>query len=162
MTILRRLLICCSLAFSLSLGSARADNLSIVKVFYDFLGAPSSEAKAQEFLEIASEDWESIGNYSGKSNSREDVVKRLGGISKMIPNLVWEVQEMHEDGDTVIVRSRATGTPIGQFFGVDGEGRSFDIMAIDIHKLKDGLLSRTYHVEDWAGAIRQLKGDGDH
>ncbi len=108
------------------------------------------------------ESWESIGGYSGKSNSREDVVKRLGGISKIIPDLVWEVQDIHQDGDIVIVRSRATGTPTAPLFGVDGEGRSFDIMAIDIHTLEAGLLVRTYHVEDWAGAMRQLGGAKDH
>jgi len=150
------------LALLIISGNAYADNLAKVRVFYDFLADPSSEAKADAFLKIASEDWESIGGYSGKSNSREDVVNRLGGISKIIPDLVWEVQDMHQDGDTVIVRSRATGTPTEPFFGVDGEGRSFDIMAIDIHTLEKGLLVRTYHVEDWAGAMRQLGGIKDH
>ena len=65
---------------------------------------------------------------------------------------------MHQDGETVIVRSRATGTPKGPFFGVDGQGRSFDIMAIDIHTVENGKITRSYHVEDWAGALRQLSG----
>uniref|UniRef100_UPI003A938C71 ester cyclase n=1 Tax=Hoeflea sp. TaxID=1940281 RepID=UPI003A938C71 len=51
-----------------------------------------------------------------------------------------------------------TGTPVTPFFGVDGEGRSFDIMTIDIHELEDGVIARTYHVEDWAGALQQLSG----
>jgi predicted ester cyclase len=63
---------------------------------------------------------------------------------------------MHESGDFVTVRSRATGTPVAPFFGVDGEGRSFDIMTIDIHELADGKIVRSYHVEDWAGALQQL------
>ena len=65
---------------------------------------------------------------------------------------------MHQDGDTFVVRSRATGTPVAPFFGVDGQGRSFDIMTIDIHELEDGKIVRTYHVEDWAGALQQLAG----
>jgi predicted ester cyclase len=65
---------------------------------------------------------------------------------------------MHEDGDFVVVRSRATGTPKGPLFGVNGEGRSFDIMTIDIHEMKDGKIARSYHIEDWAGALQQLKG----
>jgi hypothetical protein len=31
-------------------------------------------------------------------------------------------------------------------------------MAIDIHELKDGMIARSYHVEDWASAMKQLKG----
>ena len=82
----------------------------------------------------------------------------MGGFAKLIPDLKWSVQSMLQDGNFVIVRSRATGTPEGPFFGVDGKGRSFDIMTIDIHELKDGEIITTYHVEDWAGALQQLAG----
>jgi len=56
------------------------------------------------------------------------------------------------------VRSRATGTPVASLFGVDGAGRGFDILTIDTRGLEDGGVVRTYHVEDWAGAIQQLSG----
>ena len=57
-----------------------------------------------------------------------------------------------------VVRSRATGTPTGPLFGVDGNGRSFDILTIDIHTIEHGKITRSYHVEDWAGALQQLSG----
>lgn len=60
-------------------------------------------------------------------------------------------------GDKVVVRSRATGTPNGPLFGVDGKGKSFDILTIDIHTVEDGKIVRSYHLEDWAGALQQLK-----
>jgi len=41
-------------------------------------------------------------------------------------------------------------------FGVDGKGKGFDILTIDIHTLEGGKIIRSYHVEDWAGALRQL------
>ena len=85
-------------------------------------------------------------------------IGQMGGFAQLMPDLNWEIQDMHQDGNTVIVRSRATGTPVAPFFGVDGEGRSFDIMTIDIHELDDGKILRTYHVEDWAGALQQLAG----
>lgn len=75
-----------------------------------------------------------------------------------MPDLTWAVQEMHESGNFVTVRSRVTGTPVAPFFGVDGEGRSFDIMTIDIHELVGGKIVRSSHVEDWAGALQQLSG----
>ena len=65
---------------------------------------------------------------------------------------------MIQAGDRVIVRGRASGTPKGPLFGVDGKGKSFTIMSIDIHTIKDGKIVKTYHVEDWAGALAQLKG----
>ena len=44
------------------------------------------------------------------------------------------------------------------FFGVPHSGRSFKIMTIDIHTVKDGKLVTAHHVEDWASALRQLAG----
>ncbi len=80
----------------------------------------------------------------------------MGGFAQLIPDMNWEVLDMHQDGNFVTVRSCATGTPVGPLFGVDGQGRSFEIMTIDIHELADGVIIRTWHVEDWAGALQQL------
>lgn len=31
-------------------------------------------------------------------------------------------------------------------------------MTIDIHEVQDDKIIRTYHIEDWASALRQLAG----
>ena len=41
-----------------------------VQSFYDFLSNPGSESHAEAFLEVASENWESVGNFSGENKSR--------------------------------------------------------------------------------------------
>ena len=46
----------------------------------------------------------------------------MGGMAKLVPDLNWAIEDMFEDDDKVVVRSRATGTPSGPFFGVDGQG----------------------------------------
>lgn len=138
---------------------AFADDTATVTTFYDLLSNPGSQELVADFQEATSEDWISLGDYSGNSKSREAFLGQMGGFAQLMPDLNWEIQDMHQDGDTVIVRSRATGTPVAPFFGVDGQGRSFDIMTIDIHELEDGVIVRTYHVEDWAGALQQLAGE---
>lgn len=137
---------------------ALADDVASVKAFYAFLSNPGSQEHAAAFKAVAADDWESIGDYSGKAKSREAFLAQLGGMSKLIPDMNWNIEAMHQDGNTFIVRGRATGTPVGPFFGVDGQGRGFDIMSIDIHTVEDGLVVRTYHVEDWSSALRQLSG----
>ncbi|MEM7636261.1 MAG: ester cyclase [Pseudomonadota bacterium] len=136
--------------------AALADDKALVQTFYDYLSNPASDAHADAFKSAATSDWESIGDYSGKVKTRDAFIGQVGGFGKLIPDLSWAVEEMIQEGDRVVVRSRATGTPAGPLFGVDGEGRSFDILTIDIHTIADGKIVRTYHVEDWAGALRQL------
>lgn len=137
---------------------AFADDTDTVQVFYDLLSNPGSQEHTDAFQAATSENWESLGDYSGKNKSREAFLGQMGGFAQLIPDLDWNVMAMHQDGNFVTVRSRATGTPVAPLFGVDGEGRSFDIMTIDIHELEDGVIVRSYHVEDWAGALRQLSG----
>lgn len=136
--------------------AALADNKALVQTFYDYLSNPASDTHADAFKSATTADWGSIGDYSGKIKSRDAFIGQVGGFGKLIPDLNWAVEEMIQEGDRVVVRSRATGTPAGPLFGVDGEGRSFDILTIDIHTIDGGKIVRTYHVEDWAGALRQL------
>ncbi|NKB75667.1 MAG: polyketide cyclase [Gammaproteobacteria bacterium] len=148
-------------AFSMLLamtGNAMAGDKVTVQAFYDFLSNPSSQDHATAFKAATMNEWESVGNYSGKNKSREAFAGQVGGFGKLIPDLNWAVQSMHQNEDSVTVLSRATGTPVGPLFGVDGQGRSFDIMTIDIHMMEDGKIVRSYHVEDWASALRQLSG----
>lgn len=149
-----------ALAFLLgsTAGNAFAsDERAVVQTFYDFLSNPASQAQADAFMATTTEDWESIGDYSGKNKQRDQFIGQVSGFfAKLIPDLKWEVQEMIQEGNRVVVRSRATGTPDGPLFGVDGGGKSFDILTIDIHTLDNGKIVTTYHVEDWAGALQQL------
>ena len=142
-----------------SLGTAAvADNAQTVQTFYDLLSNPGSTSHVSAFVDVTSDTWESVGDYSGKNKTRDAFLGQMGFFDKIIPNLEWTVEAMHQDGDFVTVRSRATGTPAGPLFGVDGQGRSFEILTIDIHELSDGKIIRSYHVEDWATALRQLAG----
>lgn len=137
---------------------AFADDKVTVTTFYDLLSNPGSAEHVAAFEAATSEDWTSMGDYSGNNKTREAFLGQVGGFGQLMPDLNWAIQDIHQDGDTFVVRSRATGTPVAPFFGVDGEGRSFDIMTIDIHELEDGVIARTYHVEDWASALQQLSG----
>ncbi len=129
-----------------------------VQTFYDLLSNPASAAAAKVFSANTTEGWESIGNYSGKNKTKGAFLGQMGYFAKLIPDLKWNVEEMIQSGNRVVVRSRATGIPKGPLFGVDGKGKGFDIMTIDIHTIENGKISTTYHIEDWAGALKQLKG----
>lgn len=137
---------------------AMAGQRAVVEPFYEFLSDPTSEKAAAAVRATMADDWQSIGDYSGRSKTPDAFVKQVAGFGKLIPDLNWEMAEVIEAGDKVIVRGRATGTPKGPMFGVDGQGRAFDILTIDIHTVKDGRIVTSHHVEDWAGALRQLSG----
>ncbi|WP_280328736.1 ester cyclase [Pseudomonas sp. BN102] len=67
-----------------------------------------------------------------------------------------KIEEVLQDGDKVIVRSRISGTQSGTFVGVAPTNRRIDIRATDIHEFKDGKIVRTWHMEDWMTGLHQL------
>ncbi len=137
-----------------------ADEMAAVQTFYDFLSNPASKQHSNAFRAATADNWESVGDYSGKNKSKKQFVGQVSGFfAKLIPDLNWEIQEIMQSGNKVVVRSRATGTPTGPLFGVDGKGRGFDILTIDIHTLENGKIVSSFHLEDWAGALQQLKGE---
>lgn len=159
MVCLRNLFAACSLLLFSATGNAIADDKAVVQAFYDFLSNPASEEHAGAFKAATAESWVSIGDYSGANKERDQFIGQVSGFfAKLMPDLNWEVQDVIQDGNKVVVRSRATGTPNGPLFGVDGKGKTFDILTIDIHTLEDGKIVSSYHLEDWAGALQQLKG----
>lgn len=135
------------------------DATRLVKPFYDLLGG---DATIEEVRPSYHEDWVSYyDNQNGRSMA--DTVGFVSGpLAKMVPDLKWSIQEVYVTKDTIVVRGEATGTPAGQSFmgSPIAGGKSFRFMSIDIHELEAGKIARTYHVEDWMGAVRQVAGEG--
>jgi predicted ester cyclase len=148
------------LAVTLALGAAvpaLADDKAVVERFYaTVLSQASGPDLAGRAAAVLAPEWKTFGNNS-RNSDREHFVQNITGFGQAVPNLKWEIQDILRDGDRYVVRGRATGTPAKPFLGVEPAGKSFDIMSIDIHTVKNGKITVSYHIEDWAGAIRQLK-----
>ena len=134
---------------------------TLVQKFYDQLSDPNNPKTDELSAVYMHDDWLSTPQPLG-GPGREGFVRTLGAFGGMIPDLNWAVQEMLVDGNQVIVRSIATGTPNspeGHFFGVPTKGeKPFEIQTIDIHTVEDGKMVRSFHCEDWATAMQQVAG----
>jgi len=125
--------------------------------FYQALNASSVERAPDLIKQSTATDWVTCrGN--DLCNSREEVIAGIAARLKAIPDLTWEIKEVLVSGNRAIVRGEAIGTPAGNFMGTATNGKSFKLMSIDVHTIENGKIVRTYHVEDWQGAFRQLSG----
>ena len=131
-------------------------NTAAVKAFYDKALTVNPDTTPAEVLSTVLAP-EFVSRGSVNTETKEQLIGRFGFFGQLIPNLKTEIQEILNDGDRYIVRSKATGTPKGDFMGVDTDGsRSFEIMTIDIHKVVDGQILEVHHLEDWPTAMAQL------
>jgi predicted ester cyclase len=107
---------------------------------------------------VLTADYQSCsGNSPGECQGREKEIELVESFARTIPDMRWELLEVLVAGDRVIVRGEQSGTPAGELFGVPHGGKSFRMMAIDIHTIRDGKIAKTFHVEDWRGALEQLR-----
>jgi ketosteroid isomerase-like protein len=108
--------------------------------------------------QVTTPDYESCSGYlPAECWGRDTSIKVVGNFAKSIPDMTFEINEVLVAGDRTIVRGEVSGTPAGELFGAPYTGKSFKIMAIDIQTIKDGRISRTYHLENWVSALAQLR-----
>jgi predicted ester cyclase len=154
---------CAVLAAALTTSGVRAEMTieaarASVAPFYKALNAESAKDSADLIRQATAPEWVSCrGNDS--CNSRDEVIAGIAARLKSIPDLKWQIKEVLVAGNQVTIRGEATGTPAGEFMGAAHTGKSFKLMSIDVHTIEGGRMIRSYHVEDWLGAVRQLTAD---
>ena len=129
----------------------------ITAPLYDALNRPAEKDVAALLAKACHEDYQSY-HTNQDYLTRDQLVGVFQSMGPIIPDLKWEVEDLKVVGDTVIVRGRATGTPVAEFWGAPPTGKSFDTMAIDVFTVRDGKLAKAYHIENWTTALQQLKG----
>jgi predicted ester cyclase len=132
-------------------------NLDALTNFYKKALTVNTETSATAVLsEVLSDTFISSGSVETKGKAQ--LIGQVEFFWKLIPDLVWEPQDIAHDGNKYVVRSLVSGTPKGEFMGMPTDGsKSFKIMSIDFHIVIDGKLSSVHHLEDWGTAIKQLK-----
>lgn len=133
---------------------------AIVAPFYKQALTVNTETTSSAVLEkILADGFESVNSQGTKDKAT--LIAQVAGFWKLIPDLAWAPQDLviGVDGKKVVVRAVATGSPKGNFMGVGCDGsKSFKIDTTDIHEIENGQIVRVHHLEDWATAIKQLRG----
>jgi hypothetical protein len=159
---MKRIFVACAAVAAMGLlaSSARAElsaeaARASVAPFYKALNAEFANDSPELIRQSTAPQWVSCrGNDI--CNTRDEVVAGIGQRLKSVPDLKWEIKEILVSGNQVTVCGEATGTPAGEFMGTPHSGKSFKLMSIDVHTLEGGKMVRSYHIEDWLGAVRQL------
>jgi predicted ester cyclase len=136
---------------NLTPGEAR----KIVAPLYDALNEPANKDVASLLAEAANPDYRSYHTNEEwlTRDQLADVFKTMGRI---VPDLRWSIEDIQTFGDQIVVRGKATGTPVSEFWGAGPTGKGFNTMAIDIFTVRNGKLSSAYHVENWMTALQQI------
>ncbi len=130
---------------------ARADKKN-VSLWYD-----AFSKKDPALLDrILSKNWVDIppapDQPPGPAGARQILVE----LTTAFPDLDIKIEDVLQEGNKVIVRSKISGTQRGALMGFSAKNHKMSIQAIDIHEFKDGKIVQTWHTEDWMSGLHQL------
>ena len=129
-----------------------ATQVETVKLFYQAIGSNQPELLDK----VLAPDWEDFPMAPGQAQGRDGFKPIVAGFNQIFQGLKITNDDIIESGDKVVVRSTIEGTQAGDFAGFRSKGRPFKIMAIDIHQLKDGMIVKSWHIEDWLSGLFQM------
>lgn len=129
---------------------------AIVSPLYDALNEPARKDVSALLAKAAHPDYRSY-HTNEEFLRRDQLAEVFKGMGVTVPDLRWEIKDIQTQGDQIIVRGEATGTPKGEFWGAKPTGKAFKTMALDIFTVKNGKLACCYHVENWMTALQQIR-----
>lgn len=110
--------------------------------------------------EALAEDWQDIPLNPGQQPGCEGMKPLIRSFLTAFPDTKIEVLDILGAPGRAAVRAVITGTHRGEWFGIAPTGRSFRMAIHEFHRIADGRLTHTWHLEDWFGWMNQVGWPG--
>ncbi|CAO3408966.1 ester cyclase [Azospirillum largimobile] len=115
-----------------------------------------SEGDPDLLDEAVTVDWQDIPLNPGQRPGREGMKPLIRSFRAAFPDTTIEILEIIGAPGRAAVRAEITGTHSGDWFGIAPTGRSFRIAIHEFHRISNGKLTHTWHLEDWFGWMNQI------
>jgi steroid delta-isomerase-like uncharacterized protein len=91
-----------------------------------------------------------------QQQGRDTYLGLVAANRKAFPDLVWTVDQMVADGDTVAIRYTMTGTQRGTFAGVPATGKAVTAQSMAFYRLDDGKIVEERAQLDMLAVFHQI------
>jgi len=115
-----------------------------------------NDKKPELLDEAVTADWQDIPLAPGQGPGPDGLKPILRAFVAAFPDLRIDVEDIIGARGRVGVRARIHGTHRGEFFGIPITNKPISIAIHEFHDIEDGLIKRTWHLEDWFGMLHQL------
>lgn len=134
-----------------AVGTPKA-NVAVVKKFYE-----AFNTKNKALLDKAlDKNWVDVPLAPKQGPGLEGMKAAMDGYYASFPDFKVTNEDFVTEGNKVVVRSTIRATHKGEFAGVKPSGKPIQIMAIDLHTVCNGLITKTWHVEDWLTGLFEM------
>lgn len=131
-----------------------AQNAAVARSFYSLINGGNVE----QWKAIFAPNWKAHPPMPSAPDQVTGYQQVVGAFRAGVPNLVVKQIEVITNDDVVAVRSKVVGNNTQKLFGQAATNRKMEFTAMDIHRIVDGKIVETWHVEDFLSMNKQLSG----
>ena len=131
----------------------RSDALTVMRRMFDEGFATGGTAVVDELCAPDLVEHQ-FGMAGVGAEAIQHVKEAIRQVHAATPDMSFSIEDSVEQGDTIWVRVRATGTATGPFFGPPS-GRPVDITVVDIARIVDGRIVEHWGVPDRFALLAQ-------
>lgn len=133
---------------------SESENESIVRKMFRELNRHDLDAWLEHFADDAT-----LTVYSGRRFNKKEAHNLWSEGFKIFPDLKYNLIRLVSQGDTVVIESTATGTHMGEYYGIAATNKKFTLPRLSIYDLKDGKVKQVRMYANERTLIQQLTGE---
>ncbi len=100
--------------------------------------------------------WEDIPLAPGQEQGPAGIKPIIRMVAAAFPDVHITIHDTIQAPGKVAVRAEISGTHLGELFGIAPTGKQVCFRLHEFHTLAGGLITTTWHMEDWFGLFLQL------
>jgi predicted ester cyclase len=128
-----------------------ASDLKTLQTFYK-----AFEGNPELLEECVVVDWQDIPLAPGQEAGRDGFKPMIAAFSQAFADIRVEIVDVIGGPGKAAVRAAVTGRHVGEWFGVAPTGGEFSLALHEFHTIENGLITHTWHMEDWMGWFAQM------
>lgn len=145
-----------ALAAGLLAPAAGAQDPEAVRALVERFYGPYESGDYAVYDEILAPDWLDDPRLPEHPMGPAGLAASLEMFRAAVPDMSVAVEQVLVDGDWAAVRSIIRGHHDGPFLGLEPTGAPIKILAHDFHRVEDGRIAQTFHVEDITSLLWQV------
>lgn len=106
---------------------------------------------------LFSQDWQDIPMAPGQKEGPEGLKNLMSFFHQTFPDIEITTQDVFGTAERIAVRAEMTFTHDKEFMGIAPINQKVKVTMLELHHLKDGKITHTWHLEDWFGLLMQSR-----
>lgn len=127
-----------------------------VRRLYEAMSSGDEKIVDDVVANVLAPGWQDVPLPPGITPGAESFRDVVAFVRGVFPDFTITHEDLVVAGDKVAVRSVSRGTHSGEFFGIPATGRKVEYRAFDFHRIEDGRIAESWHLEDNLAALSQL------